>query len=153
MFTCAKNTQLGRAALVSERTADGGHSEADSFLWLADDRILFAGDLVLNQTHAWMGDGNPDTWRRILDHFRTLEPAVLAPGHGAPTRNMVATVRAIDAMAVYHATMVDTVQGAIHSGMSKTDIGSLAIPELYETWADGEVFGWNLTALYEKFSA
>ena len=95
-----------------------------------------------------MGDGNPDTWRRILDHFRSLAPTVIVPGHG-----VVAKAQALDEMAIYHATLVDTVQAALHSGMSKTEIGTLAMPELYETWADGEVFGWNLTALYEKFSA
>ncbi len=140
----------GSRRQVFVKTLGGGHSEGDAFLWLVDEHILFAGDLVLNHTHAWMGDGDPDTWRRILEHLRTLELTAIAPGHGAPTRNPLATARAIDALAVYHAMMVDTVQAAVHSGMSKTEVGSLAIPELYESWADSEVFGWNLTALYEK---
>jgi hypothetical protein len=33
-------------------------------------------------SHAWVGDGDVPTWRRILMRLAELDPAAIVPGHG-----------------------------------------------------------------------
>jgi len=44
-------------------TFGGGHTESDAFLLCRDAGILFAADLVVVRSHAWVGDGDVDSWR------------------------------------------------------------------------------------------
>ena len=84
---------FGRAELL---TYGGGHTESDAILWLADERIVFAGDLVLVRSQGWMGHGEPEEWLRILDRIEALEPARIVPGHGP-----VGDVSAIEELRAY----------------------------------------------------
>jgi cyclase len=70
---------LGRAELV---TYGGGHTESDAVVWIADAGVLLSADLVVVDTHAWVGDGDVPSWRRILTQLAELDPAVIVPGHG-----------------------------------------------------------------------
>jgi glyoxylase-like metal-dependent hydrolase (beta-lactamase superfamily II) len=70
---------LGRAELL---TYGGGHTESDAVLWVADAGVLLAADLVVIDSHAWVGDGDVPTWRLILDRLAELDPAAIVPGHG-----------------------------------------------------------------------
>jgi glyoxylase-like metal-dependent hydrolase (beta-lactamase superfamily II) len=70
---------LGRAELL---TYGGGHTESDAFLWIPGSATLLAADLVVIDNHAWVGDGDVPTWRRILKELEELDPEVVVPGHG-----------------------------------------------------------------------
>lgn len=61
-------------------TLGGGHTESDAFLWFED--TLFAGDLVVVETHPWVGHGDVEHWLEILDAFEARRPRVIVPGHG-----------------------------------------------------------------------
>jgi cyclase len=61
-------------------TLGGGHTESDAFLWFED--TVFAGDLVVVESHPWVGDGDVEHWLEILDAFEARHPRVIVPGHG-----------------------------------------------------------------------
>jgi cyclase len=61
-------------------TLGGGHTESDAFLWFED--TLFAGDLVVVESHPWVGHGDVEHWLEILDAFEARNPRVIVPGHG-----------------------------------------------------------------------
>ena len=61
-------------------TLGGGHSESDAFLWFED--TVFTGDLVVVESHPWVGDGDVEHWLEILDAFEARRPRVIVPGHG-----------------------------------------------------------------------
>ncbi len=61
-------------------TLGGGHTESDAFLWFED--TVFAGDLVVVETHPWVGDGDVEHWLEILEAFEARRPRVIVPGHG-----------------------------------------------------------------------
>ena len=61
-------------------TLGGGHTESDGFLWFED--TVFAGDLVVVESHPWVGDGDIEHWLEILDAFEARRPRVIVPGHG-----------------------------------------------------------------------
>jgi len=70
---------LGRAQLI---TYGGGHTESDAFLWIPEVATLLAADLVVIDTHAWVGDGDVKSWRRILARLDELDAETVIPGHG-----------------------------------------------------------------------
>jgi glyoxylase-like metal-dependent hydrolase (beta-lactamase superfamily II) len=66
------------------------HTRGDQVVWLPDERILFAGDLVEEGCFAIFpyfppddADVDGDAWLRVLERLEALEPAVVVPGHGA----------------------------------------------------------------------
>ena len=121
---------LGRAELV---TYGGGHTESDAFLYLAAAGVLFAADLVLVRNHAWMGDGNPQAWREILDRLGGLDFDVLVPGHGEVGRRSD-----LDDFRDY---LEDVVAAAEEHGPSAP------IPERYRDWGFEDGWARNLVFL------
>jgi cyclase len=71
--------RLERDGAVVE-TLGGGHTESDAFLWFED--TVFTGDLVVVESHPWVGDGDVEHWLEILDAFEARRPRVIVPGHG-----------------------------------------------------------------------
>jgi glyoxylase-like metal-dependent hydrolase (beta-lactamase superfamily II) len=76
--TFADERAFGRATAI---TYGGGHTFSDAVLWLSEERILFAADLVV-EGHPWIGDGDPNAWPGILTRLAALEPETVIPGHG-----------------------------------------------------------------------
>jgi glyoxylase-like metal-dependent hydrolase (beta-lactamase superfamily II) len=94
-----------RAAGCTSTTAarlGNGHTEGDAFLWLPDDGVLFTADLVVIQLRPWMGNGNLESWHKILNRLQTFEARTLVPSHGP-----VGTLDAIPAVQQY---LSETVQ-------------------------------------------
>ncbi len=67
------------------RSFGAGHTEADAVLWLCDERILFAGDLVVVGAQGSLGSGDPIHWLAVLDEIERLAPEQIVPGHGPVT--------------------------------------------------------------------
>ena len=121
---------FGRAELV---TYGGGHTESDAFLHLPDAGVLFAADLVLVRSHAWMGDGYPQAWPGILDRMAELDFDVLVPGHG--------DVGGRDDLDAFRDYLADIVSAAEEHG------AHAPIPERYRDWAFEDGWARNLAFL------
>jgi len=59
-----------------------GHTEADAVLFLPNERVLFAGDLVCIGVQPSLQSGDPRHWLQVLDELDRLRPEVVVPGHG-----------------------------------------------------------------------
>lgn len=62
----------------------GGHTAGSSAVFVADDRVLFAGDLVFAETFAWGGDpsADPDSWIDAFKAILNMDIETIVPGHG-----------------------------------------------------------------------
>jgi glyoxylase-like metal-dependent hydrolase (beta-lactamase superfamily II) len=60
-----------------------GHTDNDIVVWLADSRLLFAGDLVEEGDHPSFEDSFPLDWPDSLASLLDLGPGRIVPGHGA----------------------------------------------------------------------
>lgn len=86
---------------VELRTWGVAHTRGDQVVWLPDERILFAGDLVEERCFPIFPYFPPDDvdvdgerWIRVLERLEALEPAIVVPGHGAVgDGSLIATVR------------------------------------------------------------
>ena len=68
-----------------------GHSADHLAFWLANDRALFTGDLVLGRGSSMVTypEGDVAAYIRSLDRLIALRPAVLFPGHWDPVEDAV----------------------------------------------------------------
>jgi glyoxylase-like metal-dependent hydrolase (beta-lactamase superfamily II) len=61
-----------------------GHTADSSVVHMADDQILFAGDLIFAKSFPWGGDptANPDAWIQSFRRILKMEIKTIVPGHG-----------------------------------------------------------------------
>ena len=67
-----------------------GDTDENTMLWIPGQRILIAGDVVVNNMHLYTADTDSkarEKWLNSLNKIRELKPSVVIPGHskvGAP---------------------------------------------------------------------
>lgn len=64
-----------------------GESHSDAYWMLeGEEKYAFIGDVVINQSHAYMADGHSARWLEILDRLKTelKDVTTIYPGHGDP---------------------------------------------------------------------
>lgn len=60
-----------------------GHTQGDAAVWLPEDKILFAGDLVEARAAPYMGDAFVEEWSTTtLDRVEALGAKAIVPGRG-----------------------------------------------------------------------
>jgi cyclase len=118
-------------ALVIECGA--AHTASDSVVWLPEERVLFAGDLVGVGSHLNLTRGfPPESWLAILDRLAALEPVAVVPGHGPPAgpEALAAARRYIESVVELAATP-----------------GDHDVPAEFADWGFAEGFQGNIEAL------
>src|SRR5580765_8559425 len=60
------------------------HTRGDTIVWVEGDRILFAGDVVMNRTFVAFASpySSVKTWLADFDQLDALKPAHIVPSHG-----------------------------------------------------------------------
>jgi len=73
------------------------HTKGDTGLFVQEDRVLFAGDVVMNNSFvAANASSSMKAWRAAFDIFEAMHPAVIVPSHGAVgTGDLIAANRAV----------------------------------------------------------
>jgi glyoxylase-like metal-dependent hydrolase (beta-lactamase superfamily II) len=86
-FTDTMTLDLGKRR-IELRYLGRGHTSGDLVVWLPEDRILFAGDLVEARAAPYMGDSYPDAWSSTtLDAVAALGARQLVGGRGPVVRD------------------------------------------------------------------
>jgi glyoxylase-like metal-dependent hydrolase (beta-lactamase superfamily II) len=62
--------------------SEGAHSPEDLMMFVAEDRLLFAGDLIFAGRVPFVGNADSKGWLKAMDRMIALHPAVVVPGHG-----------------------------------------------------------------------
>lgn len=84
----------GRTLVITHPGA--GHTAGDLMVWLPKERVLFAGDLLIEDGVTMVVDGNSRELLKGLDAVDALHPLVAVPGHGkipANAEDLVALTR------------------------------------------------------------
>jgi glyoxylase-like metal-dependent hydrolase (beta-lactamase superfamily II) len=89
--------RAGRLSLAAVFTP--GHAPDHLSFWLAEDRVLFTGDLILGRGSSMVTypEGNVAAYLRSLERVAALKPRMLFPGHWDPVTDAEAKI------AEYHA--------------------------------------------------
>jgi glyoxylase-like metal-dependent hydrolase (beta-lactamase superfamily II) len=73
---------LGGRTVVLYHPRGAAHTPADLAIWLPQSRVLFAGDLVVEDGVTMVVDGNSGVLEMALAHLDSLGAAIVVPGHG-----------------------------------------------------------------------
>lgn len=89
--TTSDTLRLGGRTIVIVHPG-AGHTAGDLVVWLPKERVLFAGDLLIEDGVTMVTDGSASALRRCLDFIDSLHAAVVVPGHGRIPRAPAALV-------------------------------------------------------------
>ncbi|MGI9648111.1 MAG: MBL fold metallo-hydrolase [Acidimicrobiia bacterium] len=123
----------------------GGHTDSDTFVFLPDCGVVYAGDLLWVETHPWAGDGHPDEWVNIIFRLKALRPSTVVPGHGTVTTFEYARI-----FARYLTFVCDIVKQAEASSTAIVKLAETQIPPQYAAWSSAEEFRMSLEALGKR---
>ena len=68
--------------------AEGAHSPEDVMMYVVEERVLFAGDLLFAGRVPFVGTADSKGWLKAMDKMIAVKPAVVIPGHGAASTNV-----------------------------------------------------------------
>jgi glyoxylase-like metal-dependent hydrolase (beta-lactamase superfamily II) len=83
-ITFEKDYDLDLGGVHARLTALGpNHTRGDMAIWIADDRVLFAGDVAMKAQPAFASPySSLRHWLASLDALEALKPVVIVPSHG-----------------------------------------------------------------------
>jgi glyoxylase-like metal-dependent hydrolase (beta-lactamase superfamily II) len=114
-FDRALALQLG-ARELQVRWLGRGHTEGDAVVWLPQERVLFAGDLVEARAAPYMGDAFVLDWLGpTLDSLEQLGAETIVPGRGPAVRGEAAREAIVDTRAFLR-RLRDEVAAVVEAG-------------------------------------
>lgn len=103
----------------------GGHSPASAMVYLPQERLIMAGNVVYKDRHPQMEYTQSRTWLAVLTWLRKMDVDLLVPGYG-PVCDLEATYPLSD----YIRSMRLLVRNNFRAGRSKSETSRLVISEL-----------------------
>jgi glyoxylase-like metal-dependent hydrolase (beta-lactamase superfamily II) len=102
----------GRTLVISHPGA--AHTAGDLIVWLPSERVLFAGDLLIEDGVTMVVDGSSGALLKALTALEQLNPRTVVPGHGALARH---PLQLIGATRVYIEELRKAMRSAIERGV------------------------------------
>jgi glyoxylase-like metal-dependent hydrolase (beta-lactamase superfamily II) len=125
---------------VELRHLGRGHTSGDIVVWLPDERICFAGDLVEASAAPYMGDSYPAAWSTgTLDAVEALGAEHLVGGRG-PVVHGDGVARAIADTRAFIRTTIDATREARDADGTLRDAFALAHERLAPRYAAFPIF-------------
>ena len=121
------------------------HTTTDIVVWLPQERVLFAGDVVMPGCTPFVLMGSVSGSLRALDTLRALEPRIVVGGHGP-----VSGPEVLDETADYLRWLLRTAQEGIAAGFTPLQAARGASPGDFAAWLDSERLVGNLHRAYSE---
>jgi glyoxylase-like metal-dependent hydrolase (beta-lactamase superfamily II) len=143
---------------VELRTWGLAHTRGDQVVWLPDERILFAGDLVEERCFAIFpyfppddADVDGERWIGVLERLEALEPAIVVPGHGA-----VGDASVIAAAREYITQLRDETRALVAAGVGVDEAVArldASMRALHPDWVQPEWIGFGVRHFHDRATA
>ena len=120
------------------------HSEADSAVWLPEERVLFSASVAVpNQINVLRPFVSIPHMLSAMRMLKELDPEVVVPGHGLP-----GTTTIFDEEERYYGLLMERVDALAREGKSLDQIqAEVTMPE-YDGWASQDRMPTNVEAAY-----
>jgi cyclase len=84
-LTLGSELTLHKGDKVLQLLHAGGQTPGSILVHVPEDRVLFAGDVVVVDQHPALDQANTERWLEALEAIRNMDDVdVIVPGHGAP---------------------------------------------------------------------
>ncbi|HUZ43274.1 MAG TPA: MBL fold metallo-hydrolase [Acidimicrobiales bacterium] len=121
------------------------HTTGDVVVWLPEEKVLFAGDLLFNGGTPFALMGSIQGSLAALEAIRRLAPAVIVPGHGG-----VCGPEAIDTVEGYLSWLTGVARDAHRAGVSPLEAARATDLGAFGQWLDPERIVGNLHRAYAE---
>ncbi|WP_405783670.1 MBL fold metallo-hydrolase [Streptomyces sp. NBC_00859] len=121
------------------------HTLGDTVVWLAGQRVLFAGDVVMSGVTPFCPMGSVSGSLRALDTLRALHPLTVVPGHGP-----VGGPELLDADAGYFRHLQRLAREGLAAALTPLQLAREAGPGPYAHLLDSERLVPNLHRAYAE---
>jgi cyclase len=139
---------------VGERTIEvfylkNVHSEADSAVWLPQERVLFSASVAIpNQINILRPFVTIPDMLSAMRMLKALNPEVVVPGHGTP-----GTTKIFDDSERYYALLMERVGAQVRAGKTLDQIkAEVKMPE-YASYTSQDRMPTNIEAAYRAVQA
>lgn len=131
-----------------------GHTKGDTVVWLPQEKVLFAGDLVEQGATPYCGDAYLGEWPRTLAKLKSLRPKKLVPGRGRALRTPTKSAAAIDGTAGFLRAMMRTVEAGVKKQRELPEVFASAHRNLGRKYGDWVIFEhclpFNISRAYDE---
>jgi glyoxylase-like metal-dependent hydrolase (beta-lactamase superfamily II) len=124
------------------------HTAGDVVVHLADDDVVFTGDILFHGGHPIVWAGPVANWIAACDRIIGLAPTVVIPGHGP-----LATPAALADLKDYFEFLTREAKPRFESGMTPLEAARDIDLGPYAGWSESERLVANIHALYRDFGA
>jgi cyclase len=132
--------------VVSLLEVGPAHTDGDAVVHLAEQGIVFTGDILFHGGHPIVWAGPVANWIAACDRVLALEPRVVVPGHGP-----LATAAALVDLKEYFELLTDEARVRFEAGMTPLDAARDIELDAYAGWSEAERIVANVHALYRDF--
>jgi cyclase len=126
--------------------AGPAHTRGDTLVYVPQDRIVYAGDLMFVGGHPVIWAGPVENWIKACDTILGWDVDVVVPGHGAITDK--AGVRHFKGYLEY---LNNEARRRYDAGLSYFDAASEIALDPYADWLDPERIVINVASLYHQY--
>ena len=125
------------------------HTPGDAVAYLPKEKILFTGDACVNGAFNYMGDGDSESWIKVLGSFQELDVKTIAPGHGALTDRGL-----LEKQKQWFVQLREQIGKGIADGKSLDDIKDAIDIPWYEKWTGKKATEQlpNITQVYNELT-
>ena len=126
----------------------GSHTIGDLLVHLPDDKVLVAGDVLVNRIVPTLQDGYLKNWIRTLDELSALGVTHFVPGHGD-----LMTLRDVTALRSAMLRFYSGVQEGFRNGQSEGEIRKSLDLSTWDKLERSYVIGRNINRAYLEIEA
>ncbi len=121
------------------------HTTNDSVVWIAEKKVLFAGDLVFKNCTPFVLEGAIAPYFTALERLRALGTDTIVPGHGP-----VCGPEALDEVAGYLRFIQEVAHAGVAAGLTPLEAARATDLGLYAGLSDPERIVGNLHRAYSE---
>ena len=134
----------GETITVHLRTFHKAHTDGDVIVFIPEEKVLFAGDLLFARVDPWLGSGDPEGWITLIeDELLNFDYKVVVPGHGN-----LASKEEFELEKKYLKEILELVRKRIDSGEDPKQIKKEDFSSEIQSWKS-PILEWNLNFLDE----
>lgn len=123
----------------------GGHTPGSSIIWLPEEKILFAGDLIFQGRYPFLATANVRKLMEALEWLPRLGAKVIVPGHGN-----LCDYEEVERQRNYIVETWDRTEMHIEEGHDLKEILADANFPRYSELGYEKLHQWNIKVIYQQ---
>ena len=143
IFEARRELEVGGVKL--EMIHVGGHTPGSSVVWLPDERVLFAGDLIFEGRYPFLATAHVKQLMAALRWLPSLGARLIVPGHGALCSNEEVQRQ----LAYIEATWERTAEHIARGHSLDETISDPDFPR-YSALGYAKLHPWNIKVIYQQ---